>query len=181
MSANFVEELVTEYYKLRGYLVTSNYWFPVVTERERSQRGKEQKYSARSWSDMDVIAVGEKEVIIVQVKAIVNEKRVVEKVKSFFVHATQFLESGKAPDQNSSISWWMKGRKIKKVLVYEYYSSPSYLNELKRSGIEVWHFNTYFDEIIEYISSKNGVKEENPLMRMLHYLKANNKIITDNG
>jgi Asp-tRNA(Asn)/Glu-tRNA(Gln) amidotransferase C subunit len=71
-------------------------------------------------------------------------------------------------------------KKIKKVLIYEHYSSPSYLNKLKSSGVEVWHFNTHFDEIIEYISSKNEVKDENPLMRMLHYLKANNKIITEN-
>lgn len=179
MSINFVEELVSEYYRLRGYMVTSNYWFPIQTERTRTQRGKSQTYMARSWSDMDVIAIGEKEILIVQVKAIVNEMRVVENIKTFFKQAGEFLQEGMAPDRSSSISWWLKGRQVKHVLVYEYYSPPSYLDELKACEIEVWKFNDYFEEILEYIVEKDGVKEGSPLMRMLHYLNINNKLVQE--
>lgn len=177
MSANFIEELVTEYYKLRGYLVSTNYWFSIVTERTRNQRGKEQTYFARSWSDIDVIAVGEKEIIIVQVKAIVNEKDVVEGVKTFFQRADKFLKDGVAPDQKESIAWWLKGREIKRVLVYEYSSPPKYLELLKEAGIEVHSFTSYFNQIVEYIEKKEGVKEESALMRMLHYMNVNKRIV----
>ncbi|GEM_PF-2082292 len=176
MSANFVEELVTEYYRIRGYLVLPNYWFPVQNSVHRTQRGEDQKYSARSWKDIDVLAVGEKELILVQVKAIVNEAGVVAKVQSFFDQAEQFIQQGKAPDGIASIQWWGKERTIRKLLVYEYYSVPKYLNQLKGTGIEVREFDSYFKEIIQYIKAKNGVKEESPLMRMIHFLNNNSHL-----
>ena len=179
MSANFVEELVSEFYRLRGYLVMTNYWFSIQTARKRNQRGADQEYSARSWSDIDVLAVGHDEVILVQVKAIVNEASVAEKIKGFFVHAEEFVQRGLAPDGSSPISWWETGKVLKKVLVYEYYSPPKYLNQLRAAGIEVHEFSSFFDEILDYIHAKNGVKEENALMRMIHFLTAKKYLVHD--
>jgi hypothetical protein len=177
MSANFVEELVAEYYRLKGYMVMSNYWFPTQTQRNRTQRGTAQEYSARSWSDIDVLAAGKDELLIVQVKAIINQRSVAEKILKFFDQATTYLDEESAPDQSHSIAWWKDGRAIKKLVVYEYYSPPSYLDILREAGVEVCQFSSYFDEIVEYIKNKSGVKEESPLMRMVHFLEKNDYLV----
>ncbi len=181
MSANFVEELVSEYYRLKEYLVMTNYWFPIQTTRKRNQRGAAQEYSARSWSDIDVLAVGHEEVLLVQVKAIVNQLETSEKIKGFFVRAEEFIQSGQAPDGASSIAWWQTERTVKKVLVYEYYSPPSYLDQLRNAGIEVREFSSFFDEIVKYIGEKSGVKEESALMRMIHFLDAKKYLVRKDG
>jgi hypothetical protein len=174
MSANFVEDLVCEYYRMRGYLVMQNYWFPVQTERRRNQNGVDQKYSARSWSDIDVLAIGPQEILIIQVKAIINGMHVAEKVETFFDQAFMFLEQGIAPDNKNPIAWWCDGRALKRLLVYEYYSPPSYTNRLRDAGIEVREFSDIFKEIVGYVRLKAGVKEESTLMRMIHFLNAKN-------
>jgi len=55
--SNFVEELVAEYFKIKGYFIMTNYWFPIISQRNRIWRGKEQTFIAQSWSDIDVIAM----------------------------------------------------------------------------------------------------------------------------
>jgi hypothetical protein len=173
MSANFVEELVAEYYRIKGYMIAPNYWFPVETTRYRTQRGMQQEYTARSWSDIDVLAIGEKEILLIQIKCIVNENKTVKKIETFFENAMAFIESGLAPDNESSIQWWRKGKKIRKILVYEFSSTPSYIELLKGSGIETYLFGDYFDGLVEYVENRSGFKEENALLRMIHFLNYN--------
>jgi hypothetical protein len=43
--------------------------------------------------------------------------------------------------------------------------------------VEVRQFSSYFDEIVDYIKNKSGVKEESPLMRMVHFLEKNNYLV----
>ena len=81
---NFVEQLVAEYYKTKGYMVTTNYWFPYQSIRKRNQNGVNQTYEAQSWTDIDVLARNDEELIIVQVKAIINRKNVSEGIINYF-------------------------------------------------------------------------------------------------
>jgi len=103
MSCNFVEELVAEFYRISGFLVTKNYWFPFTTPRTRKVNGKGQKYKAQSWADIDVLALNEKELHIIQVKAIVNQPQTVSSILTFYDRACVYLQNGTAPDGEKDI------------------------------------------------------------------------------
>ena len=170
MSANYIEELVGEYYRAKDYLVQTNYWFPSEKTHRRQGQNGIQEYSARSWSDIDVLAVGKDEVLVIQVKAIINESKMADKIIEYFKKTKEFLEN-----DNNSISdkWWLKGRKVKNVVIYEFYSPPKYIEKLTNEEIEVHLFSECFKEIVKLIEEKKGFKEENALMRMIHFLNHN--------
>ena len=167
---NFVEQLVAEYYKTKGYIVMSNYWLPYQSIRKRVQKGISQQYEAQSWTDIDILARNDKELLIIQVKAIIQQKIVSEKIIKYFEKVDEFLKRGIAIDKTSDISWWYKDVETKNIVVYEYYSPPSYIDLLTDNNIEVVKFSGLFKEIIEYAKNKKGVKEQNASMRLLHFL-----------
>ena len=175
---NFIEQLVGEYYKTKGHLVTTNYWIPFKTQRDRIQQGKSQNYKAQSWTDIDVLARNKEELLIIQVKAIINSKEVAEKIILYFERIDDFLNRGLAPDNNSRISWWTENCQIRKIVVVEDYSPPSYLKIITDAGIAVKYFKEYLNDIVNYIKEKEGVKEENAVMRLLHFLDQNKLIDT---
>lgn len=174
---NFIEELVGEYYKTKGYFVTTNYWIPFKTIRNRTQKGKQQNYEAQSWTDIDVLARNNKELLIIQVKATINQKEVAQKINLYFDRVEQFLRDGLAPDGKTKIDWWTSNITVKRIVVYEdKYSPPSYKKIMTEKGIETIFFGDYLTEIISYIDQKVGVKEENAVMRLLHFLN-NQKLL----
>ncbi len=103
--------------------------------------------------------------LIIQVKAIVHQKSVAEKIVEYFERVDDFLESGKAVDGKSDIKWWTKNCKVRKMVVYDYYSPPSYIKILTDNKIEVINFKDIFNQI---------VKEQNAVMRLIHFLDKNN-------
>jgi hypothetical protein len=169
---NFVEELVAEHYRTQGYLVMTNYWIPYSFQRNRTQGGKEQNYMAQSWTDIDILARNDEELLIIQVKAIINQMKVVEKIKEFFEQVDNFIEKGVASDGVSDIKWWKKVP-VKKIVVYEWENSPaSYINEIEKDkNIKVIPFREYYDKLTNYVKGKKGVKEENAVLRLLHFIK----------
>lgn len=167
--SNFVEELVSEYYRTKGYFVMTNYWFPTVGKRKRTQRGKRQSFDAQSWSDLDVTAINDKELVLIQVKAIVNEMKVANKIIDYFDKVDSFLKSG-------NVKWWKHKKRIKKMLVYENYSIPKYTNKISEQGIEVVKFRKFYEELLQHIQKKKGSKEENPIMRFIYYLNNNSLV-----
>lgn len=168
---NFVEELIAELYQSKGYFVTKNFWVPFTSTRTRTQKGKDQSYDAQSWTDIDILAKNDEELVIIQVKAIINDKKVAEKIKLYFDRVDTFLKAGIAPDGKSDIKWWTKNVKIRKLVIYEWYSPKSYIELLTKEKIEVKTFREYFDELYSYVKNKKGVKEENAALRLLHFLK----------
>ena len=50
------ENLVASYYRSQGYIVESNVWFPLRTDRQRSRL---------AWADIDVLALDAKTVVFV--------------------------------------------------------------------------------------------------------------------
>lgn len=169
---NYIEELVGEYYKMKGYFVMTNYWIPFNTNRARESKGKQQEYSAQSWTDIDVLAKNEKELLIIQVKTTINTKETPGKIKVFFKRVEDFLKISKlAPCGENGIYWSSENCIIKKIIVYEYKNSPkSYLKILTDEGIEAKYFGDLLKEIIKYIEDKKGLKEGNSTMRFLHFL-----------
>ena len=167
---NFIEELIAEYYKTKGYFVSTNYWIPFISERNRVQKGKEHNYTAQSWTDIDILASNKNELLLIQVKSLVNQKDIADKIILHFERIEQFLERGVALDGESKIDWWTKNLKVRKIVIYENYSPPSYLKILNEKGIETTYFEDRLIELINYVKQKKGVKEENVLMRFLHCL-----------
>jgi hypothetical protein len=168
---NYIEELVAEFYKTKGYFVTTNFWIPFKTQRNQIQRGNAQNYEAQSWTDIDVLARNNKELILIQVKATIDQKITAHKINLYFERVEQFLTKGVAPDGKTKIEWWTKNIKLKKIVVYEdKYSPPSCKKILNDNGIETVFFGDYLADIITYIEQKVGVKEENAVMRLLHFL-----------
>jgi hypothetical protein len=173
MAENFIEDLMYEYYKMQGYFVMQNYWFDFILERYRKQKGKKQKYNAKSWSDIDVIAMNETEINIVQVKAIINDKKTAEDIIEYFDRVQQYLDTKMALDGRSSIEWWAKNKNINLMVVYEAYSPPSYIDIISRHKIQVIPFKEKYKEIKEYIDNKIGSKEGKSIVRFMHFLKQN--------
>ena len=173
MAENFIEDLMYEYYKMQGYFVMQNYWFDFNSIRKRNQRGKSQEYTAKSWSDIDILAINETELNIVQVKAIINDKKSAEDITEYFDRVKEYLEKAIALDNKSSINWWTKKKKINFIVIYEYYSPPSYIDILKKKEITVIEFKEKYKDIREYINNKVGSKEEKSIVRFMHFLKQN--------
>lgn len=173
---NFAEELIAELYQSKGYFVTKNFWVPFTSERQRNQKGKEQSYIAQSWTDIDILAKNDEELLIIQVKSIINDKKVAEKIKLYFKRIDQFLDNGIAPDGITNISWWTKETKVRKLVIYEWNSPKSYLDIITKDQIEVKSFRDFFDELYDYVRNKKGVKEENAALRLLHFLKTQDLI-----
>ncbi len=169
MSGNYIEELISEYYKLRGYFVMNNYWFQFQSERQRTVKGKIQKYLARSWTDIDVIAINSKELLLIQVKTSINRENIIDGIKKFFKRVDAYLETGLARDNESDIKWWTNGRKIKKMVIFEHCANK-YRLILEEAGIEAKNVSEFIDEIIEYVKDNKGVKEDSPMIRFLHYI-----------
>jgi len=173
MAENFIEDLMYEYYKMQGYFVMQNYWFDFCSIRKRKQRGKLQEYKAKSWSDIDILAINDSELNVIQVKAIINDKKTSEDILEYFDRVKEYLGKNIALDNKSSIAWWTKNRKIRYIVVYEYYSPPSYIEILKEKGIEVIEFKDKYKDIKDYIDNKIGSKEEKSIVRFMHFLKQN--------
>lgn len=181
MAQNFIEDLLCEYFQARGYLVMKNVWFSFKSERKRRVKNKIQTYTARSWSDIDILARNDTELLIIQVKAIINSAKTVDLIKTFFPRARKYIKKGIALDGISDIGWWHNNLKIKKIVVYESYSPPGYISKVQRAGITVNSFDDYFSEIVEYVKEREGVKEENASVRLLHYLSKRNYLETSIG
>jgi hypothetical protein len=168
---NYIEELVGEYYKTQGYFVMTNYWIPFKSARNRTQKGKEQNYQAQSWTDVDVLARNDDELLIIQVKATINQKKVADKINQYFDRVEQFLKDGYTPDGKTTISWWTENCKIRKIVVYEdKHSPPSYKKILTEKGVETVFFGDFLKDIMNYTESKIGATEGNAVMRFLHFL-----------
>ncbi|MGD0649895.1 MAG: hypothetical protein ABSA97_01925 [Verrucomicrobiia bacterium] len=115
--------------------------------------------------------MNEDELHLVQIKAIINNEGVVDKIITFFKRTDAFLEKGRSLDRIHSIVWWASGRNTIRIVIYESENSPpKYLERLKRNKIQVIPFRDILNEIVKYISQKDGVKEDNPVMRFMHFL-----------
>lgn len=71
----------------------------------------------------------------------------------------------------------MTGRTIKRIVVYESENSPpKYVNRLRQSHIEAIPFKDIYDQMVDYIHRREGVKEDNPVMRFMHFLHEYKKL-----
>jgi len=88
------EQIVELFYQAQGYLTCSNKWFPMI----------------RGYADIDVLAVRDKEIRIIQVVTNMDDKSP-EKLKLFFDKAIEYL--------NKYYPWLVAGKKIIRTLAIE--------------------------------------------------------------
>lgn len=180
---NFIEQLIAEYYRSKGYFVTTNHWFSFEHLRSRTRKtGEVQEYDARGWSDIDVLALSEKELLIIQVKAVINTEQVPDQIVNFFDRVSSYLNEGTGPNGESDITWWTKGRKVTRMVIYEYNAAKSYIHNIEANGILVKLFTDFFEDILTYIKDKKGTKEQSSLLRLVHFMQKEGFIVqSDNS
>jgi hypothetical protein len=157
MSLGYVEELALRYFRKKGYLVHTNIWFQLKKERTRKK--------VAGWSDIDMLALTPEEVILVQCKSFLGQKKsesIANELIAWFENAEDYL--------NNDASWkaWINGRNIKRCLVVDS-SVKKTEKRLKEKDIQVMYYSHVLSELIRMLRSpdiRKG-KEDDSIIRLL--------------
>ncbi len=168
------ESLVEMYFQLKGYITSSNKWF-WIKELGKKQRG---------YQDIDVLAVNERETVIISVttnlddkvrftrEGLINEKQL-KNISKYFERVERFLM------EVNEYRWLVENRNVRKILAYGYggYKNKNkkeiLMSELTKMGIEL----ISSDEIIGYIKNRiediqsQGLKTNNQVVKMIELLR----------
>jgi len=156
MPISYVEDITAEFYRLKGYFILKDFAYQVPKEIT----GKKVK----GWKDIDVLALSESEVLIIECKAFTGYKKSDEMIK-MLMEDFQYAESEikKLP--------LVKNKRLRKVLVVDY-SVKKVEKELQSKGIEIFLLENLMKDFIVTLKEriKSGCKEEHPMTRTLVFL-----------
>lgn len=157
MALGYVEELVLRYFDKKDYLVFPNIRFQLKKERT----GKK----VAGWSDIDLIALSPKELIIVQCKSFLGTKKAVKianELKDWFDNAVDFLQ------EDTNWRYWLKGRTIKKYLVVDF-SIKRTESILQQKGVRIFYYEELLKELLKILKSgeRRKGKEDDAIIRLL--------------
>ena len=138
MGLSYTEELVSEYFK---HLMEGDKSKYVVSEKVkyRGPRGI-------GWSDIDVLAIGDKEVCIVETKHYVwtaSKQKLLRKIIPSFKAAEKFVKG----------HVYAKKKKIRKIFVATYSTKPLE-RELQRHGIETYRLDELVKELLKILRKR---------------------------
>jgi len=134
------EQVVELFYQAQGYLTCSNKWFPMV----------------RGYADIDVLAVRDKEIRIIQAVTNMDDKSP-EKLKLFFDKAIEYI--------NKNYPWLVADRKIIKTLAIENEASfnlPESIEVVRASEIAL-----AFHGALQ--GKKKGLCVKNPIFKAIEF------------
>lgn len=159
MTFGYVEELTLRYFEKKDYLVFPNIRFQLKKERT--------KKTVAGWSDIDMIALSQDEMIIVQCKSFLGTdkaERVAQNIMEWFGNAKHFLEGDK--------TWkdWCKGRTIKQYLVVDgTIKKVETLLKSQNINIEIFYYETLLIELLNMLKSGKARKgkEDDVIIRLL--------------
>ncbi|MBX2932178.1 MAG: hypothetical protein KF781_09550 [Chitinophagaceae bacterium] len=170
------EGIVKIYYQIKGYITSTGKWFWKY-ETNKKQRG---------YQDIDLLAINNKQTVIVSVSTNLDDKinfqrngkfnkQKYQKLKDFFDRVVGYLES------TSDYKWLVQeNRKIKKIIAIVSSPSKSHLKKisqiLQSDNIEVIDMNKMVEEIIEYLDENENLKIQDQTLRLLQILN-NQKLI----
>lgn len=172
------ESVVELYYQINGYITSSGKWFWY------KEKGKQQ----RGYQDFDVLAISEKETVIVSVSSNLDDKISfkrdktvnqvqLDKLLNFFKRSEEYLSNVK------QYEWLIsKERKIKKVVAYLTYPKTKIdqiEQVLQKEKIELLSSKDFINDILDYLKNnkKDGIKIQDQTLRMLQVLEYNKKIV----
>lgn len=144
------------YFEKKGYLVVSNIRFQLKKERT----GK----SVAGWSDIDLIALGLNEVIVVQCKSFLGtekSEKIAKKIADWFKHVMDFLK------HDNIWKNWLKGRTLRKCLVVDATVMKTE-SVLEKKGIEIIHYEGMLTELLQILKSGMARKgKDDAIIRLL--------------
>lgn len=168
MPISYVEDIASEYYRLKGYLIFRSIKYQVP----RTETGKK----ASGWKDIDILALNEIETLAIECKSFTGLKKaedMAEELLENFKYAEKFYIQ-KTP--------LVKDKKIRKILVVDW-AVKRVDNILKTKGIEIYHLNDLMKDFLAVLKTKLKTarvgKEDHPMTRTLIFL-LNGGFLKDN-
>ncbi len=153
MVVSYVEEIVSEYYRLKGYFISKDWKYRVPKE----VTGKK----VSGWKDIDVLAITDKEVLIIECKAFTgyrSSRETTKKLSEDFKQAERAIKNARLVGNKS----------IKKILVVDS-SIKKVERNLKKRGIEVYLLEELMRNFLKLLR-KVTTMQEHPMTRTLKYL-----------
>ncbi len=176
-STDAFEAIVELFFQLEGYITSSGKWYWVWGEGKR-QRG---------YQDIDVLAIGDTETLIVSVTTCLDDKfrfdktgkprtDMLQKLKLFFQRSEEYLQS--VP----SYSWLVRPpRHVRYVVAYNDFR-PNQVrkveNYLSTHAIETISAKIMLRKIHEYLDANQNLKTQNQVLRMFQVIKRQEKLGT---
>lgn len=157
MALGYVEELALRYFDKRDYLVFPNIRFQLKKERT----GKK----VAGWSDIDLIALKSRELIIVQCKSFIGTKKaekIADELKNWFDNVVYFLK------EDNSWKNWLRGRVIKKYLIVDFtIKKVEFI--LEQKGIKIFYYGELLKELLKILKfgKRRKGKEDDAIIRLL--------------
>ncbi|MGA2331385.1 MAG: hypothetical protein ABSG75_06475 [Syntrophales bacterium] len=166
------EAIVELYYQILGYITSSGKWF-WVWESGKKQRG---------YQDIDVLAIGKDDMVIVSVTSCLDDKfrfnkenkprdDMLKKLESHFDRIEKYLSE--VPEYQ-----WLTKKNVKRVVAYAnpFGTCSQRINDLlKKHSIELVSAEEMLHKIEKYIKNKN-IKIQNQMLRTIQVVKQKNEI-----
>lgn len=157
MTTGYVEQLALRYFGKKGYIVQPSVWFQL----DKAKTGKK----VGGWSDIDLVALSQQELVIIQCKAFFGVKKaeaVVQGLVVWFRQAESFLR--KDP------MWkpWLEGREIVKCMVVDHFVKKAE-RLLSDQGIQILLYEDVLKELLLLLQkgkARKG-KEDDAIIRLL--------------
>jgi len=158
MPISYVEEIASEYYRLKGYFIQRDYTYRKQTKNVGKPTG---------WKDIDIIAINDKEVLVIECKSQVREKNKARHIINSMLSACK--EVSKMPIVKK------RGLGIKKILVVDksgyYYSVKKHLQTIEGAGFKIIDLIDLAKDIIKILNERTTLgKEENTATRTIKAL-----------
>jgi len=164
MILNHIEILTAKWLNYQGYITQNRipFWLP------KEKTGKKQS----QWSDIDILAIKENEVKVVECKAFLGvepKERVVEKIGKHFKIGSEYIVN---------IYPWLKNKKMSFLVVAEAPRNLQSYKTLLGNNIELKHFKEVIEGVLNYLRTHlppdkykgaigYGIKEEENMCRLL--------------
>lgn len=157
MSLGYVEELAERYFSKKGYIVIPNIRFQLDKQKTAKK--------VAGWSDIDMLALNPKEILIVQCKSFLGTKKSEEissEILKWYEYAEHYI--------NNEPCWkqWLDGRETKWILIVDW-SVKKAEDILKKKRVDVILYDDILIELLSRLSSKDWRKgkEDDSIIRLL--------------
>ncbi|MHA1713433.1 MAG: hypothetical protein ACTSW4_05280 [Candidatus Ranarchaeia archaeon] len=166
MVISYVEDIVSEFYRLQGYLITRDRAYKPDTPRQ----GKKQT----GWKDIDVLAYNEDEVLIIECKSFTGDRSSDKMVDSL-------LKSFEDAQQEVKTIPLLQEKPIRRLLVVDYPILKTN-DRLKEQGVEIHLLKDIMTDFIRKLEGRikdNRLgREHHPTTRLILFLLQNGFIKT---
>ena len=159
MSKGYVEELALRYYQKKGYLVTQNIPFQL----KKSETGKK----VSGWTDIDLLAINQKEMLIIQCKSFLGTTKAEESSKALI---NWFEITKKFLSKDDQWKAWVDKRIVKRVLVIDC-RTPKTEKLLQDEGVDIVRYSEIVKELFRELADETKyVKEDDIILRFMSAL-----------